>query len=57
MVNRNKKAMEFLKGLNRSNVYAIIFRLHNTKDPKRRQEKMEKMMKMLEEERWKPDTR
>jgi uncharacterized protein YdeI (YjbR/CyaY-like superfamily) len=49
MVNTNRKAREFLKDLNRSSVYAIIFRLHNTKDPKRREEKMMKMVKMLED--------
>jgi uncharacterized protein YdeI (YjbR/CyaY-like superfamily) len=49
MVNRNRKAQEFLKGLNKSDVYAIIFRLHNAKDPERRQEKMMKIVKMLED--------
>jgi uncharacterized protein YdeI (YjbR/CyaY-like superfamily) len=49
MVDTNRKAQEFLKELNRSSVYAIIFRLHNTKDSKRRQEKMVKIVKMLED--------
>ena len=48
-VNRNKKARSFLKTLSRVNTYAIIFRLHNTKDKKRRLEKMKKIIKMLEE--------
>jgi len=47
-VNRNGRAREFLKGLNRSEVYAIVFRLHNTKDPKRREEKIVRIVEMLE---------
>ncbi|MGA2666099.1 MAG: YdeI/OmpD-associated family protein [Nitrososphaerales archaeon] len=48
MVNRSRKAREFLEGLNRSEVYAIVFRLHNAKDTKRRQEKMVRIVDMLE---------
>ncbi len=48
-VNRNKKAKAFLKTLNRVNTYAIIFRLHNTRDKKKRTEKIDKIIKMLEE--------
>ena len=48
-VNKNKKAKAFLKTLNRINTYAIIFRLYNTRDKKKRMEKMEKIIKMLEE--------
>lgn len=47
-INKNKKAKEFLKTLNRSKTYAIIFRLHTTKNPKRREEKIKKIIKMLE---------
>jgi uncharacterized protein YdeI (YjbR/CyaY-like superfamily) len=47
-VNRNSKAKMFLKTLNRSNTYAIIFRLHNTKDPKKREGKMGRIVEMLE---------
>ena len=47
-VNRNKKAREFLKTLNRANTYAIIFRLRNTKDEKKRSEKIDKIIEMLE---------
>lgn len=47
-VNGNKQAKDFLKTLNRVNTYAIIFRLHNTKDEKKRAEKIDKIIKMLE---------
>lgn len=47
-VKTNRKAREFLKTLDRSNTYAIIFRLHNTRDPKRREEKIDSIIKMLE---------
>ena len=46
-VSKNKKAKTFLKTLNRSNVYAIIFRLHTTRDEKRRMEKMDSIIAML----------
>lgn len=48
-VNKNEKAKKFLKTLNRSNTYAIIFRLHHTRDKARRKAKIEAMVKMLEE--------
>ncbi len=48
-IKKNKKAKAFLKTLNRANTYAIIFRLNNTKDKNKRIEKMEKIIKMLEE--------
>jgi uncharacterized protein YdeI (YjbR/CyaY-like superfamily) len=48
-VSRNKRARAFLKTLNRANTYAIIFRLHNTRDRKKRLEKMDKIIKMLED--------
>jgi uncharacterized protein YdeI (YjbR/CyaY-like superfamily) len=47
-VNRNRSAKEFLRKLNKSEIYAIIFRLHNTKDPERREEKMVRIVEMLE---------
>ena len=47
-INGNKKARAFLKTLNRTDTYSIIFRLHNIKDPQRREEKMESVIKMLE---------
>ena len=47
-VNGSKKAKEFLKTLDRANTYAMIFRLHNVKDPQKRDEKIERMVKMLE---------
>jgi len=49
LVNKSKKAKAFLKTLNRSNTYAIIFRLHNTKDKEKRLQKMGAMVNMLEE--------
>lgn len=49
MVNKNKKANAFLKTLDRANTYAIIFRLHNAIDRGKRMEKIEKIIKMLEE--------
>ena len=47
-INRSRKAREFMKGLSRQNVYAIIFRLHHTMDKERRKEKIRKIVKMLE---------
>jgi uncharacterized protein YdeI (YjbR/CyaY-like superfamily) len=47
-VDRNRRAKMFLKTLNRSDTCAIIFRLHNTKDPKKREEKMDRIVEMLE---------
>ncbi len=46
-INKNKKAKAFLKTLNRSNVYAIIFRLHTIRDGKRRMEKTDSIIAML----------
>ena len=47
-VSANRKAEEFLATLDRSETYAIIFRLHNTKDRERRAEKIDSIVKMLE---------
>ncbi len=46
-VNKNKKAKTFLKTLNRSNTYWMIFRLHHTKEGKRK-EKIASIIAMLE---------
>ncbi len=48
IVSKNKKARDFLKTLNRANTYAIIFRLHNTREEKRAG-KIERIVKMLED--------
>ncbi len=48
-VGRNKKAKEFLKTLNRSNRYSIIFRIENAKSPEKRREKIRSIVKMLGE--------
>lgn len=47
-ISKNKKAKAFLNTLNRSNVYAIIFRLETTHNEKKRKEKMDSIIAMLE---------
>lgn len=47
-LNKNRDAKAFFKTLNKSNAYAIIFRLQNTKSPERRKEKIHYIIKMLE---------
>ena len=46
-LNENRKAQAFFKTLNRSNTYAIIFRIENTKDKERRKAKITSIVKML----------
>ena len=47
-VNKNRKAKASLATLNRSNTYAIIFRLETARDRKKRKEKMDSIIAMLE---------
>ena len=47
-LNKNKKAKAFFKTLNRTNTYAIIFRLENTKSKERRRAKINSIIEMLE---------
>jgi uncharacterized protein YdeI (YjbR/CyaY-like superfamily) len=46
-VNQNKKAKDFLKTLNRPNVYAIIYRLQTAKKPETRQKRISQFVEML----------
>lgn len=46
-LSRNGKAREFFKTLNRSSVYAIIFRLENTRNPELRRQKISSIVEML----------
>jgi uncharacterized protein YdeI (YjbR/CyaY-like superfamily) len=46
-LNKNKKALEFYKTLNKANVYAIAFRLHTAKKPETRQKRMGVIIDML----------
>jgi uncharacterized protein YdeI (YjbR/CyaY-like superfamily) len=46
-VNKNKKAKAFLATLNRVNVYAIIYRLHNAKKPGTREKRFKQYLAML----------
>ncbi len=46
-VNKNKKAADFLKTLNRVNVYAIIFRLQTAKKPETRKKRIGQFVEML----------
>ena len=48
-ISRNKKAKAFLKTLNKSNTYAIIFRIETTHDAKKRKAKIDSIIRMLEE--------
>lgn len=45
---KNPKAQEFFQKLNRANIYAVIFRLENTKDPERRRLKIDEFVRKLE---------
>jgi uncharacterized protein YdeI (YjbR/CyaY-like superfamily) len=44
---KDKKAFEFFNTLNRSNVYAIVFRLSTAKKPETRARRMEAILEML----------
>lgn len=46
-VSKNKKANDFLKTLNRANVYAIIYRLGSAKKPETREKRMKQFVDML----------
>ncbi len=46
-VSKNKKAKVFLETLNRSNVYAIIYRLQTAKKPETRQKRISQFVEML----------
>lgn len=45
---KNKKAETFFKTLNKTNTYAINWRLQTAKKPETRQRRMQKILKMLE---------
>jgi uncharacterized protein YdeI (YjbR/CyaY-like superfamily) len=45
---KNEAALAFFKTLNRGNVYAILFRLENTKSEEARRTKIRQMVEMLE---------
>jgi uncharacterized protein YdeI (YjbR/CyaY-like superfamily) len=44
---RNKKAEKFFKSLNRTNLYAIAYRLQTAKTPETRKKRMEKILEMM----------
>ena len=46
-LNKNKKAIEFYKTLNKANLYAIAFRLHTAKKTETRQKRMGVIIDML----------
>ena len=46
-VNRNPKAKEFLKSLNKANTYAMIFRIETAKSKEKRKEKIKQILEML----------
>ena len=50
-VSRNRKANAFLKTLNKSNVYSIVFRLETATTKEKRKAKISSIIKMLEEGR------
>ncbi|MDE1860964.1 MAG: YdeI/OmpD-associated family protein [Candidatus Micrarchaeota archaeon] len=47
-IDKNKKAKAFLKKLNKTNSYSIIFRLETTHDAERRKRKIRNIIDMLE---------
>ena len=46
-LHKNKKAAAFANTLNRSNLYAVVFRLENMKTPARRKEKIRQIVEMF----------
>jgi uncharacterized protein YdeI (YjbR/CyaY-like superfamily) len=46
-LNKNERAKAFFRTLNRTNTYAIIFRLENTKNKNRRKAKISTIIEML----------
>ena len=47
---KNKKALAFFETLNRSNLYAIYFRLETAKKPETRERRFNAIMSSLENE-------
>jgi len=47
-LSKNKKALEFFLTLNRANVYAVVFRLENSKGEEARKTKIRQMVRMFE---------
>jgi uncharacterized protein YdeI (YjbR/CyaY-like superfamily) len=45
---KNKKAKEFFESLNKTNLYAILFRLQTAKKPETRLKRMQVILEMLE---------
>jgi uncharacterized protein YdeI (YjbR/CyaY-like superfamily) len=45
---KNRRAQAFFKALNKANVYALVFRLENTRSEARRKEKINQFVKMFE---------
>ena len=47
-LNRRPKAKDFFETLNKTNLFAIYFRLHTAKKPETRQRRMQAILEMLE---------
>lgn len=47
---KNKKAYQFFQTLNKTNTYAIYWRLHNAKRPETKEKHMKQFLEMLEKE-------
>ena len=45
---KNKKAYEFFQTLNKTNKFAVAFRLHTAKKPETRQRRMKQFLEMME---------
>jgi uncharacterized protein YdeI (YjbR/CyaY-like superfamily) len=48
---RNRKVRSFFETLNKTNRYAIIFRIETTKDPEKRKKRIDEVIRRLEEGR------
>jgi len=46
-LSKNKKAEEFFKGLNKTNLFSIGFRLQTAKKPETREKRMKEIIKKL----------
>lgn len=49
LLSHNRKAYEFFKTLNKTNTYAIAWRLQTAKKPETKKRRMEAFIKMLSE--------
>jgi uncharacterized protein YdeI (YjbR/CyaY-like superfamily) len=50
-LSKHKQAFAFFKGLNRTNLYAISYRLQTAKKPETRQRRFEQILQMMKERR------